>query len=446
MSSIKDPFFDGLREHYRISSEIPNDDIWYNIMSKINQPQIKKNIYLQVIFLLLFIFIPLNSRKNHRIPSENITKKTAKYNSEFLVYNQQIKTLSKKDSYYKNGIRGRIREDKTKDQNKHSNTESNLSNLQRTEIKISQDESISLKSIIQNSFIHTKSFSPSYQCNAPLLDLEFTSNLKLLKCVSIEDKLLLTRRKEESKGRSNHNRFDVFVTSKIAKAQTYGVSLKQNLYSAESNFSWINSLGLGASYVIHKNFQVQTGLEIVNQYLNYQINQQNVVLDTISGKLSLETPLYQLNLYQSNLVNPQSDHEDEEINLEVEDTIVPSLDFLNRNQLSYFNIPITFKYDFTLKNLRFFLESGIVLASLHKNYTEVEIQGFVSPRFQQINNLKKHYLSSSLALGLIYNINSKFYLQTGINYQGSISSFASVAHPVIKYHSVGLTIGVHHTF
>ena len=153
MSSIKDPFFDGLREHYRISSEIPNDDIWYNIMSKINQPQIKKNIYLQVIFLLLFIFIPLNSRKNHRIPAENITKKTAKYNSEFLVYNHQIKTLSKKDSYYKNGIMGRIREDKTKDQNKHSNSKFNLSNLQRTEIKISQDESISLNSIIQNNFI-----------------------------------------------------------------------------------------------------------------------------------------------------------------------------------------------------------------------------------------------------------------------------------------------------
>lgn len=447
MNSKQDPYFNSLRNKLFQSQESPKEELWDKISLRLNRGVKRKKslFYLSLILLIspLWFNITLSKKgifkevvlaKSEQDISETKRDLIApQKNGRASNYTLNVDgTVNKKSS---GGMPPMVRYNRMvlnekAPKNAATGFPETIHNLTVVSHFQSNEDSIMKPPFSRN-------FSARNPLTVPLT-LSLNSQPKLL-CVNLKD---IKTKQSFLVSHPWEIALDARFASNSMKLEP------QNAWKAKSLLSLSSDIGLHISHQLFKFVNLQSGLELENLGFTAQIHQTNVPIDTISGKISLNTPFDALDIYQSNLVNPSvgQGEEDEELELEVEDSVIASLDFTSASKINLVRIPLNLEVRIPIQKFQVFVNSGVNLALVKNATTEIQLLGFSSPKYMLHQNLKRHFLSTQIAAGFIVPLNNSMAISSGLTYQGSLGSLTTHFNAIRNTHSLGFNVGLKYSF
>jgi len=439
MNSNRDSLLDNLRESLKNSVEVPSEELWTKIVDQLQKRSRHKKLILSfcaiLFFLLPLFFVSTERSTNHRSFIISANKSAL------------LKTTTKKKfSLLTSSNSGTISRNCILIKENEFNPRSICFQNQPHEIALTEKISTPIDENIKttNALLSTSSnvSCKSEYFDTLLLPKRTSTYLSRLPLFRLKTCCFRSKKENTCQNKAVRRPWEISFVSQICNTNSSKSSLEKNNSIASQIFSWTNFNGIGISYAVNPKIRVHSGFGFAQQQLNYYVHQKNVLYDTVSMRFNIITPFIAFELYKSNLVNNVTGEDEEEMEVNVQDTIIPKLEFTNSNKMSFYYLPITCSYRIPVHRNYWYVNAGLTFTDLRNGYTEVVINGFTSPKYNQTSSLNKLGVLANLESGFILNFKAISF-QAGMEYKGSLISLTKSKSTFLNTHSFGLSLGLY---
>ncbi|NBN99730.1 MAG: hypothetical protein EBV19_10910, partial [Flavobacteriia bacterium] len=312
-NSKQDPYFNSLRNKLFQSQESPKEELWDNISSRLNKGvKRKKSLFFASLILLIS---PIWF--NNSLPNKGVFKEVVFAKNEQDISESKRKFISPKKN-------GRASKCTILVARKANNTPAvgipPRAPFNRTapNEKAPESATTGFPETVDNSTIVSNFQNNEESILNPTFPMNFSVRNPIIVPLTLTrftQPKLLSVNVEDLKARPS---FLVSQPWEIAMNTRFSSNTMkldpQAAWEAKSLPSFSSNAGMHISHQLFKVVYLQSGIELEKLGVTAQIHQSNVAIDTISGRISLQTPFDGLEMYQSNLVHHSAGQgeEDEE--------------------------------------------------------------------------------------------------------------------------------------